>query len=48
MFEKIITVYPAVWDGQSKFIEQSHALGQNDSQQQALKEPQCNAYKHIK
>lgn len=48
MFEKIITIFPAVQVGQSKFIEQCHKLGQNESQQQTLKKQEFNAYKRIK
>lgn len=33
MFEKIITIYPAILDDQSNLVEQAHNWGQNESQQ---------------
>lgn len=33
MFEKIITIHPVILDDQSNFIQQSHKMGHNKSQQ---------------
>lgn len=48
MFEKIITIYPVILDDQSNSDEQSHKLGQNESQQQIPIVAPCNTRKQTK
>lgn len=42
MFENIITIHPVILNDQSNFVEQSHKMGQNESQQQIPTTAPCN------